>query len=84
MAKLEDCCIGEAEEYKYLEITIEGGKQGGFNSMGDRMKEAKTPNSNVPIYAHIQRKSTKSNTHHHYARFVKQNNTQHTYSTAQI
>ena len=34
------CCIGEVEEYKYLGITIEGGKHGGFNSMGDRMKEA--------------------------------------------
>ena len=35
-----DCCIGEVEEYKYLGITIEGGKHGGFKSMGDRMKEA--------------------------------------------
>ena len=35
-----DCCIGEVEEYKYLGITIEGGKYGGFRSMGDRMKEA--------------------------------------------
>ena len=35
-----DCCIGEVEEYKYLGITIEGGKDGGFKSMGDRMKEA--------------------------------------------
>ena len=39
MAKLEDingdCCIGEVEEYKYLGITIEGGKHGGFKSMGD-------------------------------------------------
>ena len=34
-----DCCTGEVEEYKYLGITI-GGKQGGFRSMGDRMKEA--------------------------------------------
>ena len=32
--------IGEVEEYKYLEITIEGGKHGAFKSMGDRMKEA--------------------------------------------
>ena len=35
-----DWCIGEVEEYKYLGITIEGGKHGGFKSMGDRMKEA--------------------------------------------
>ena len=35
-----DCCIGEVEEYKYLGITIEGGKHGGLKSMGDRMKEA--------------------------------------------
>ena len=27
------CCIGEVEEYKYLGITIEGGKHGGFKSM---------------------------------------------------
>ena len=44
LAKLEDidgdCCIGEVEEYKYLGITIEGGKQCGYNSMGDQMKEA--------------------------------------------
>ena len=32
-----DCCIGEIEEYKYLGITIEGGKHGGFKSMGDRI-----------------------------------------------
>ena len=30
-----DCCIGEVEQYKYLGITIEGGKHGGFKSMGD-------------------------------------------------
>ena len=35
-----DFCLGEVEEYKYLGITIEGGKHGGFKSMGDRMKEA--------------------------------------------
>ena len=35
-----DCCIGEIKGYKYLGITIEGGKHGGFKSMGDRMKEA--------------------------------------------
>ena len=35
-----DCCIGEIEEYKYIGITIEGGKHGGFKSMGDRMKGA--------------------------------------------
>ena len=29
-----DCCIGEGDEYKYLGITIEGGKHGGFKSMG--------------------------------------------------
>ena len=34
------CCIGEVEEYKYLGITIEGGKHSGFKSMGNRMKEA--------------------------------------------
>ena len=33
-----DYCV---EEYKYLGITIEEGKHGGFKSMGDRMKEAK-------------------------------------------
>ena len=32
-------CVGDVEEYKYLRITIEGGKYGGFKSMGDRMKE---------------------------------------------
>ena len=26
-----DCCIGEIEEYKYLGITIEGGKHGRSN-----------------------------------------------------
>ena len=35
-----DCCIGEVEEYNYLGIAVEGGKHGGFKSMGDRMKEA--------------------------------------------
>ena len=35
-----DCCIGEVEGYKYLGITIEGGKHGGFKNMGDRMKES--------------------------------------------
>ena len=35
-----DCCIEEVEEYKYLRITVEGGKHGGFWSMGDRLKEA--------------------------------------------
>ena len=34
-----DCCIGEVEEYKYLRITVEVGKHGGFRNMGDRMKE---------------------------------------------
>ena len=32
-----DCCIGEVEEYKYLGIMIEGGKNCGFKRMGDRM-----------------------------------------------
>ena len=35
-----DCCIGEGEEYNYLGFTMEGGKHGGFKSMGDQMKEA--------------------------------------------
>ena len=35
-----DCCLGEVEEYKYLGITVEGGKHGCFKSMGYRMKEA--------------------------------------------
>ena len=35
-----DCCIGEVEECKYLGITVEGGKHGGFKSKGDLMKEA--------------------------------------------
>ena len=30
--------LGEVEEYKYLGITTEGEKHGGFKSMGDRMK----------------------------------------------
>ena len=30
-----DCCIGEVEKYKYLGITIVGGKHTGFKSMGD-------------------------------------------------
>ena len=34
-----DCCIVVVEKYTYLGITIEGGKHGGFKSMGDRMKE---------------------------------------------
>ena len=38
-----DCCTGEVEEYKYLGIMIEGGKYGGFKSMGDRMKKANKP-----------------------------------------
>ena len=37
------CFIGDVEEYKYLGITIEGGKHGGFKSMGDRMREANGP-----------------------------------------
>ena len=35
-----DCCIVEVEEYKYLGITIEGGKHDGLKNMGDQMKEA--------------------------------------------
>ena len=35
-----DSCIGEVKEYKYLGVTVEGGKQCGFKSMGDRIKEA--------------------------------------------
>ena len=35
-----DCCIGEVEEYKYLGITVEGEKHGGFKSMRDRMTKA--------------------------------------------
>ena len=31
--------MGEVEEYKYLGITVEGGKNCGFKSMGDRMKK---------------------------------------------
>ena len=38
-----DCSIGEVEAYKYLGITIEGGKYGCFKSMGDRMKGANGP-----------------------------------------
>ena len=30
-----DCCIGEVKEYNYIGITIEGGKHGGFKSIGD-------------------------------------------------
>ena len=32
--------IGETEEYKYLGVTVKGGANGGFKSMGYRMKEA--------------------------------------------
>ena len=28
-----DCCIGKVEEYKYLGITVEGGKHGGFKAL---------------------------------------------------
>ena len=34
-----DCCIGEVEEYKYLGITIEGRKHGGFKRMGSNVHE---------------------------------------------
>ena len=29
--------IREVEEYQYLGVTVQGGKNGGFKSMGDRM-----------------------------------------------
>ena len=32
--------IREVEEYQYLGVTVQGGKNGGFKSMGDRMVEA--------------------------------------------
>ena len=32
--------IKEVEEYQYLGVTVQGGKNGGFKSMGDRMVEA--------------------------------------------
>ena len=32
--------IREVEEYHYLGVTVQGGKNGGFKSMGDRMVEA--------------------------------------------
>ena len=44
-----DCCIGEVEEYKYLGITVERGKHGGFKSMGDRMKKNKWTDRNGEI-----------------------------------
>ena len=50
-----DCCIGEVEEYKYLVITIERGKHGGFKSMGDRMKEANGLIIIIIVY-HIRRR----------------------------
>ena len=31
--------IGETEEYKYQGVTVKCGPNGGFKSMGDRMKE---------------------------------------------
>ena len=36
-----ECYIGKFEEYKYLGITVEGGKYmyGGFKSMGDPISE---------------------------------------------
>ena len=43
-----DCCIGKVEEYKYLGITVEGGKHGDFKSTGDRMKEANGQIGMVP------------------------------------
>ena len=38
--KIGSTNIVETEEYKYLGVTIKGGPNGGFNSMGDRMKDA--------------------------------------------
>ena len=32
--------IDEIEEYKYIGVTVKGEQNGGFKSMGDRMKEA--------------------------------------------
>ena len=32
--------IRDVEEYQYLGVTVQGGKNGGFKSMGDRMVEA--------------------------------------------
>ena len=34
------CEIGEVEEYKYLDVTVKAGLNGGFKSMGDRMVDA--------------------------------------------
>ena len=36
---MRECSTGEVEEYKYLGITVEGGKHGCSKSMGYRMKE---------------------------------------------
>ena len=38
--KIGSTNIDETEEYKYLGVTVKGGPNGGFKSMGDRMKEA--------------------------------------------
>ena len=35
-----DFYTGEVEAYRYFKITVKGGNNGGFNSMGDIMKEA--------------------------------------------
>ena len=35
-----DILIDETDQYKYLGVTVDGGTNGGFRSMGDRMKEA--------------------------------------------
>ena len=37
---LGGCEIGEAEEYKYLGVTVKAGFNGGFKSMGDIMVDA--------------------------------------------
>ena len=34
------CKISEVRKYTYLGVTVEGGLDGGFKSMGDRMKDA--------------------------------------------
>ena len=39
--KIGSTNIDETEEYKYLGVTVKGGPNGGFKSMGDRMKESK-------------------------------------------
>ncbi len=38
--KLGTCTLKEVNEYVYLGVTVIGGEEGGFRSMGDRMKDA--------------------------------------------